>query len=108
MVSPPCPRFSHAFAQGLAVGDLIDRSAMTGGEKGVELVASWCERKRVRTLFRRNAPELLHRFCVEDVYDAWVPNGHVEAVACAIEEHDIGGAAQRILAQDLSRTRIES
>src|SRR5215468_4926597 len=61
------------------VGHLIDCSTLAGGEKGVELVASGGQRKRVCTPFCRDASELLHRLRVERVHDPWVTNGHVEA-----------------------------
>src|SRR5262245_60089277 len=92
---------------GSGVGDLIDCSAMAGGEKDVELVALWCERKRVRALFGRYASELLHRLRVEHVDGARVAYRDVEAFVYAIEEHDIWGAAQGILTQDFSGRRIE-
>ena len=81
---------------------------MARREKDVELVASGCERERVRPFFGCDASELLHGLRVEDVDDAWIANGDVEAIAYAIEEHDIWRATQGTLAQDLPRTGIES
>lgn len=80
---------------------------MAGREEGVELVAGGCERERMCTLFCGNASELLHRLRGEDIDDAWITDGHEEAVVHAIEERDIWGATQGILAQHFSRTRIE-
>jgi hypothetical protein len=62
---------------------------MTGREKGVELAAIGCERKRVRAFLGSDAPELLHRLCVEYVYGARAADGNIKASVHAIEEHDI-------------------
>ena len=66
---------------------------MAGREKGVELPAIGCERKRMRAFFGSDAPELLHRLRVEYVDGAWPANGNVETSVRAIEEHDVWRAA---------------
>src|SRR5262245_58746248 len=87
--SSALPQLFSCVAARSRVADLIDCRTMGGGEKGVELVAGGRERKRVRPLFCGDGSDLLHRIRVEHVHDPWVPNGHVEAVAYAIEEHNI-------------------
>src|SRR5262245_39350799 len=80
IVSRPCRSFSHVLAPGSGVGDLINRSAMAGGEKRVELIAGGCESKGVCALFGHHACEFFHCFRVEDVDDARVTNRYVEAI----------------------------
>jgi hypothetical protein len=62
---------------------------MAAREKGVELTAIGRERKRMRASFGIDAPELLHRPCVEYVDGARAANGNVDTSVRTIDEHDI-------------------
>src|SRR5262245_24831102 len=76
-----------------SASNLINCGAMAGREKGVELAAVGCERKRMRARFCSNASELLHRPRVEYVDGARAANGNVETSVRTIEEHDVWRAA---------------
>jgi len=80
---------------------------MARREKGVDLIARRGERNGVRSLFGRDASELLHCLRVEYVDAARLAYGDIQASVHAIEEHDIGCATQGVLAQDLAGLRIE-
>ena len=80
---------------------------MAPGQKRVDLLAGGGECERVRAFFNRDTAELLHCSRVEDVDDARVANGDVEASAGAVKKHDIGWAAQGVPAQDPSRSDIK-
>ena len=72
---------------------------MRSGQKRIDFVSRSVERQRVRSSFRWDYILPSHRVDIDDVDDAGIANGHVEAPEFQIEEYYIRRATQGNIAE---------
>lgn len=68
-------------------------------QKRVDFVSFPIERQRVGTRFRRYNFLPAHCGNVDNVYDAWIPDGDIKAARSLIEKNYVWGTAEQHIAE---------